>query len=104
MRSLFLYGVADRLTASAYLDRVVTKVGEGEWILGGETRPFAWLRIEDGPELYGDERDADIESGPCIIVDLSGATPDCKADLVALLKKAQSQLGGTLRDDDDALV
>ena len=104
MRSLFLYGVADRLNACAYLDGVFTKIGEGEWILGGETRPFAWLRIAEGPELYGDESDADIEPGPCILVDLSGDTPDRKADLIALLRKAQSQLGGTLRDDGDALV
>lgn len=104
MRSLFLYGITDRQNASAFLDSVLAKVGDGEWSLGDEGRVFAWLRIEPGPDVHGDEGDEIIEPGPCIVADLSGAVPDRKADLVAFMKKAQSELGGALRDDGDALL
>jgi len=105
VRTLFLYGVRDARRASVYLDQHLNPNGEGEWTLGDSTRPFAWLRVDPQPELYdGDARNALIEPGPCIVADRSGALADREPDLVAFLKQAQSVLGGTVRDDNDALM
>lgn len=101
MRTLFLYGLQDALRASAYLDHHLTSNGEGEWTLGDSARPFAWLRVDPQPELYGDRSDTLIERGPCIVADRSGALASGEPDLIAFLKQAQSVLGGTLRDDND---
>lgn len=104
MRTLFLYGIADARQACAYLDRHLTQNGEGEWTLCDGGRPFAWLRVDPEPELYGDAGDALIERGPCIVADRSGALSHREPDLVAFLKLAQSTLGGTLRNDNDELL
>jgi len=104
VRTLFLYGIEDARKASAYLDHHLTPNGEGEWTLCDGDRPFAWLRVDPKPELYGAASDAVIERGPCIVADRSGALSYREPDLVAFLKLAQSALGGTLRDDNDELL
>jgi len=104
MRTLFLYGIEDSRQASAYLDHHLTPNGEGEWTLWDSARPFAWLRVNPKPELYGDASDAVIEQGACIVADRSGALADREPELIVFLKQAQSVLGGTLRDDNDELL
>lgn len=104
MRTLFLYGIEDARQASAYLDHHLTPSGEGQWTLCSDAGPFAWLRVDPVPELYGDESDNLIEHGPCIVADRSGALAHLEPDLIAFLKLAQSALGGTLRDDNDELL
>jgi len=103
MRSLFLYGLKDAAVAAAWLNQHLPPIGDGEWALGDGGRIWAWLRLGE-PELYGDESDADIEWGPCIIADLSSTLPDRRDDLIAFLGKAQAALGGVIRDDNDVLI
>jgi hypothetical protein len=93
MRSYFLEGLPDRNSArEALSDRLLN-----------QTDP--WLLHDSQGDVVAFFEIVTSESeGVAIQADMSGRHFDRDAEVLAVLRDLQKQLGGTITDDDDGLV